>query len=603
MPSCSNCLLYKIDCAYAEGRKKSGPRKGFKRRRVQEEDEGDFEQSWGPSASEVTTRAAELQGAGDLGGVPFSSPVASSSLASVVFATTSESSPLLSTSSSGSLPLDIEISDQHPLQQPEPSYAHGAEPFPSSLAEDALSFLSNDISAFPPGASDSTLPDNGLDSMLNQNTIAVVHALIPLFPLSFLTQNIVTLHNTENSNVHTIFFLHALESLVTVSTSPSLANTGDGTYYTAAQESSMVAHIAAVSHPSAVEDAMWTASGLIYLCLRETLVEGWSQNASMWLRLTIDVVEAMRPSTGMQRGVRRWFARAVWLLNKALIGSGNQSAIPGTRIPFSAGGVPEMGCIRDKAPLAVLELDEFQREHCAFVDLCLDMEDLLRAAENKRTEAILTAGLYDDLDIPDVYALASVPLCDRARLWAKSSTFTDESLLQVGSNPASQDPTLRLRQAFARVLSLIFWAMAVKFDHTDRHRCGMRKTSLYVAVTRIVDAADWIVTNRQAWLWSFAEPALFLARDFLLDLSGHVVGPFPSLISPTGPPVCDAGMIRPPHETCRALTSNDLSLLSLIHDVLRNALASFEPTGMRSVVMTHSIQNISDVLRREGLLR
>ncbi|OSX61988.1 hypothetical protein POSPLADRAFT_1039887 [Postia placenta MAD-698-R-SB12] len=218
-------------------------------------------------------------------------------------------------------------------------------------------------------------------------------------------------------------------------------------------------------------------------------------------------------------------------------------------------------------------MDEAQHEFDAFVDLCVDLDALVADA----------ARAGGEIAEAELYAHVGLPLCERVRVWAQESRAAGECLLQFGQGGGAGEDSVR--EVRARVLQLVYFGMALKFDYSDRARCEMRQSSLYVAVTRIVDAADWVVTTGRTFLWCFAEPALLLARDFLLDTRGCDAGPLSSLVLPSQAPARSA------------LSTGDVSLLEMIANVFRAALAAMAEDNPQRVVAAYAVESVASALR------
>ncbi|KAI0916314.1 hypothetical protein AcW1_009877 [Taiwanofungus camphoratus] len=663
-PSCSNCLLYETNCNYVKGRNKSGPPKGSKRKRTKDPSDEPSRQRRRSTASPSSSREEPVQ----MATPPASEASMSTKLTprsiSPIYDPLSHTSVDPIPTLMGPLPPDwlsvvgMSPEDTSAATATDPQFHTGySDTMPYSFNDGSMMMdpflLSNlftdthtsiSASSSPPSTTSlqhtspgapfdvptdlatlsSILPDYfqpspdlpsfSLEDVTRQynssylNAIRSAHAFVPLFPLPHLLHLVADCTTRKDTNIHSAFFVSALESLTSI-TAPNAGSSPAPdrlTHYVAAQKHSMTAYFATISDSTTTEeDSTCTAAGLIYLAVREVFALGWGKEASTWLRLAVDVVESMPRATDVQKGIRRWFARATWIWDKALTGSGVQSALHGRhRTGF---GESEMEQVRDVAPLASLELDEYQREFSALVGLCLDLESMSTSPAHMKAHAFQQqlascqqeGGPY----FASLCSYVNVPLCQRVREWIKSSPVAQESLLQFGCDGESEEHSDSTREAVGRVLHLIYYAMAIKFDYSDRVRCGMKKSSLYVAVTRIVDAADWLVSSRRTWLWPFAEPALLLARDFLLDRSGlqtarsGTLSPLGSLSTPSS--VFQASSPFTPATTVPP-SSGELTLLSLIRDVFVEASASLEPTCSQKIVAAHAVEGLTNVLEQSA---
>ncbi|KAI0918180.1 hypothetical protein AcV7_006988 [Taiwanofungus camphoratus] len=659
-PSCSNCLLYETNCNYVKGRNKSGPPKGSKRKKTKDPSDEPPRQRRRSTASPSSVREMPARTTA----APASEASVSRELAprsiSLIYDPLSHPSVDPIPTLMGPLPPDwlsvvgMSPEDTSATAAADPQFHTGySDTIPYSFDDESVMmdplllsnlFIDADAS-IPVGSSpspttslqhtspgapfdiptdlatlSSILPDHfqpspdppsfSLEDVTRQynssylNAIRSAHAFVPLFPLPHLLHLVADCTTRKDTNIHSAFFVSALKSLTSI-TAPN-AGSDRLTHYVAAQKHSMTAYFATISDSTTTEDdSACTASGLIYLAVREVFALGWGKEASTWLRLAVDVVEGMPRATDAQKGVQRWFARVTWLWDKALTGSGALSALHGRhRASF---GESEMEQVRDAAPLASLELDEYQREFSALVGLCLDLESMstlsahvkAHASQQQLASCQQEGGSY----FANLCSYVNVPLCQRVREWIKSSPAAQESLLQFGFDGGSEELNDSTREAVGRVLHLIYYAMAIKFDYSDRVRCGMKKSSLYVAVTRIVDAADWLVSSRRTWLWPFAEPALLLARDFLLDRSGlqtarsGTLSPLGSLSTPSS--VFQASSPFTPATTVPP-SSGELTLLSLIRDVFVEASASLEPTCSQKIVAAHAVEGLTNVLEQSA---
>ncbi|KAL6301159.1 hypothetical protein BKA93DRAFT_828448 [Sparassis latifolia] len=616
--SCSNCSLYRTTCVYAKGRNKSGPPKGSKRKKANPDDAPTSRQkrrtsestsppdqiptppaSEGSMSSKVLTR--EISPASDTSSQYVPSlmgplPITSDWLTDMSSAetTTSQFSPHYSG------PLTYSFNDDPLIMDPlllstlfpdpiapvadnlspqyssspfsiSPEASGGNHPqFAASFPNGANSFPNaGSIFAFPSPASfqqsfsmpspASTSPPTTIQSPPIQSSssctrLLAAHAFVPLFPFSQLQAHIATSKTRKATSLHAALFLCALDALTAVTSISSVSISSESSAaYLAAQNQAMPAYFAALSSTSAsdADDTVLTAAALLYLTARSIFSAPSAKEATTWLRLAREVVE----SPCFPSAHRQWFMRVGWLWRRGVVGA--------------VGGALKLEKMVDMTQEHISEeMDEYQREFDGLVGLAIDLDVLLERAKGLATAAGAVGG-----DLERLAETMSVPLCTRVNEWMKTSALAREALLQFTGNGASASAAEAgdVREAVARVLHLIYYGFGIKFDRQDSTRCRMRRTSLYVAVTRIVDAADWLVSSHYIWLWSFAEPALLLARDFLLDRCGTSATPSPG----------------------------ELTLLSLIHDVLIEAASSLGPvTAQKAQQEAESITRLLRVCDR-----
>ncbi|EGN95862.1 hypothetical protein SERLA73DRAFT_162561 [Serpula lacrymans var. lacrymans S7.3] len=674
-PLCSNCQLHETVCEYAKGRNKSGPPKGFKRKRpatppddmpsairprsdspssVHHEpiqmatppmssSSSNVSNKSSPSPPDHTGRSdVDTQNWSDL--IPtYMGPIAPNWLAMFGMSSKEPSSadapsPFPGDYTDPSLPYSFGVNNFNldpMLLTPLPSTSdtthstppatHSSHCSPSLRTQDLSNFggfynLSNNIPSFatppppafvpPQPATTQTLHED-LSRQYNSSYLSAVrsaHPFAPLFPLPQLLRLLSDCSTRKDASVHASFCLSAFSALCAITApDPTLSSPSErANHYASAQKQAMLAYFGILSGPTTHDDdVVCTASGLIYLAVRDVFVFGWGKEASTWLWLAADVVQTMPRANSVQIGVQRWFARTIWLWNKALAGCGVVGAESRLRACF---GEAEFQRIRDETPLAILDLDEDQRTFSGLVTLCLDLERMINAAIDRSMQALqhhqTSLGQPSQSFFSDITNFPTLPLCQRVRQWVLSTPVAQDSLLQLTGD--SEEDGDCIRETVSRILHLIYYGLSIKFEQSDKARCSIKKTSLYVAVTRIVDAADWLTRSKRIWLWPFAEPALLLARDFLLERS--TFGPTrsestasPNHISRGGSPIsssllsdsaCSSGTVP------LALAPGERTLLALIRDVFADAAPALDPGSARALVAAQALKNITDVLEQ-----
>ncbi|KAL6301156.1 hypothetical protein BKA93DRAFT_798790 [Sparassis latifolia] len=584
-PSCSNCALYEKPCHYVQGRNKSGPPKGFKRKKSDADsvDEAPRQRRRLSTPSPTLMASSCHQSSSRPTQVPLVlrtgestdttvstrdiSPASDSSSHSHTLSPSSHWITPVTMPSSGTA--ECSYSSYYPNQMPESfdDVTLTVDPIFASILSSPKALLENPFAqmnytpvvfdnmqsalSIPPQLTAPNLVSQSYHSPAQHRPpvlamppnipvlpgLLAAHAFVPLFPLPYLQQVIAACAVSKSTSIHASFFLNALEALSTVTILTPSEAPEPCQAYLAAQNQAMPAYFAVLSEQASssssspngssvysspqdsttyptqlgvlIDDTTLTTAAMLYLTARSVFSSSSpTKESATWLRLARDMVEA--PSFPASR--KRWFARVGWLWGRGIVGLGlscSQIGVGVAGIPAATEGVTDDG-----------KMDTFQTEFDGLVSLVLDLESLLAEAKTQVAD-----------QRPDVGQLAmyvDVPLCLRVREWMQTSPLAQEALLQYAkgtemgarSESGGGEDEVCVRETIGRVLHLIYYGMAVKFDYQDPARCSLRKTSMHVAVTRIVDAADWLISSQRTWLWAFAEPALLIARDYLFDRCG-----------------------------------------------------------------------------------
>ncbi|TCD64135.1 hypothetical protein EIP91_004517 [Steccherinum ochraceum] len=615
-PSCSNCTLYKAACNYAKTRNKPGPRKGWKRKSSDSHvQDAPTRPSKRPTTSGEVGRDSTPRTAGS------SSPRATASSSSTGSLSLDRQSPSTSSTtpkssfarSEGICQYSGACTESHSTvqspstgwigvttqtgQDPTISYAfadqdlinsfhaldgHAGHSFNGSPHAN-LHTLSLDLNILP--SLDMGFHQGPIEACLGTEDVGIlaplhptspsypialryIHTFLPILPLSEAADLVASCTGRSDS-INATFFLHALDALMNVVSPPSHPPAID--YYHMAQSQSMTAYLSAVSSRFIHEDDslgahFLTVSGLMYLMLYQVFTSGWTSSASAFLQLAIDIVEEMPHGTPLQLGRKRWLSRLAWLYGKALEGGGavapplqHMHVRPASPQPAAH---REMAQVRETAPLAALTLDEDMHAFDSLVELCLDLETIIQVTKEKD---------------PAWFNNLTLPLCQRVNEWIKKNPWAHAALLQltVDDNAAETDDQ-KVRDAASRVLHLINYGMSLKFETMDR-LCSIKKTSFFVAVTRIIDAADYLVTSGRIWLWAFIEPALTISRELLTYKA-----------------------VNCSQDNKRTHASGEKMMLALIKDVYNAALEVIPPTAPRRAAIAHAVESISLVIQSEA---
>ncbi|KAH8090999.1 hypothetical protein BXZ70DRAFT_899027 [Cristinia sonorae] len=409
-----------------------------------------------------------------------------------------------------------------------------------------------------------------------------IHTFVPLMPLHEVT-SMVALCDRSSNTLHGSFLLNALYALTDVITPPSPPHTN---HYLKAKNQAMPAYFNALSPsspsptPSQPGSHVITVCALLYMTLHQIFTVGWASSAATYLHLAEDII-ARVPESDASR--RRWLARIAWLYERAL---------------EELGAVPDgMDCFRNSHPqllasclglgtgldlgdgpldpVSVLEQDDAMRGVDALVDLCLELESVTAEATKGKDVASLGVTELNQL---------TLSLSQRAGQWMKSNPGTHDAVLQLnadGEHHIGGDED-QVQEVSSRLFLLVYHSMMLKFLTMDDTRCSIKRTSFFVAITKIVDAADYLITSKRTWLWPFIEPALDIARGILVSRATYS---HTEHISKDGRGQRDASPVE-----------GERSLLVLIKDVYGAALHAMDAESPQRAVAERALESIATAL-------